>query len=333
MNTSIDFIGDIHGHCDELKALLAKLGYVESAGAFRYPGNARSVVFLGDYIDRGNQVRETINLVRAMRDAGSAIPLMGNHEFNALSFWQENNPGSPYYLKRYAHGYLRDHSFNKVAIHSKTVASYIGRREEFEEMLSFLKTLPLYLDTADFRAQHACYDKSCAEKLKSAGVGCFADGPFDELIARANDEDNELGNSLFPAVDSFLKGPEMPLPPDQFFKDSENVIRRRVRLRWWKDPSQATLQELSFQPGNDVPEGIVPENIRKRDFYREDEVPVFFGHYWLMGTPSLVRQNVCCLDYSVAGYRGNGSLVSYRFDGERVLDESKFVWVKSNSNC
>ena len=70
MNASIDFIGDIHGHYDELVVLLKKLGYEERGGAFRYPGDERTVVFLGDYIDRGSQVRETVNLVRAMRDAG-----------------------------------------------------------------------------------------------------------------------------------------------------------------------------------------------------------------------------------------------------------------------
>ena len=90
MNNSLDFIGDVHGHCDELRILLQKLGYVESVGAFRYPGGERSVVFLGDYVDRGPKVRETLNLVRAMRDAGTAIALMGNHEFNMLSFWQKN---------------------------------------------------------------------------------------------------------------------------------------------------------------------------------------------------------------------------------------------------
>ena len=82
MTDSLDFIGDVHGHCDELRALLQKLGYEESMGAFRYPGGERSVVFLGDYIDRGSQSREVIDLVRAMRDAGSAVALMGNHEFN-----------------------------------------------------------------------------------------------------------------------------------------------------------------------------------------------------------------------------------------------------------
>ena len=53
----IDFIGDIHGHATELRALLKKLGYEEHAGAFRYPGGSRKVVFLGDYIDRNRTAR------------------------------------------------------------------------------------------------------------------------------------------------------------------------------------------------------------------------------------------------------------------------------------
>ena len=45
----------------------------------------------------------------------------------------------------------------------------------------------------------------------------------------------------------------------------------------------------------------------------------------------LIRDNVCCLDFSVAGYRGNGRLVAYRFDGEQRLDERKFVWVEAST--
>lgn len=93
MSEAIDFIGDIHGHCDELRSLLLRLGYVESGGAFRYPDNRRKVVFLGDYVDRGPKIRETLHLVRAMCEAGSAVALMGNHEFNMLSYWHRNGIG------------------------------------------------------------------------------------------------------------------------------------------------------------------------------------------------------------------------------------------------
>ena len=333
MNKSLDFIGDVHGHCDELRALLQKLGYVESEGAFRYPGGERSVVFLGDYVDRGPKVRETLNLVRAMRDAGSAIALMGNHEFNMLSFWQKNGAGGGHVLHRFKDGFLREHSFNKIAIHSRTVTSFVGRKQEFLDVLEFVKTLPIYLETDSFRAQHACFDVDAVAALKRECITCFADGNFDELIARANDEEFEYEDSLFVPMSTLLKGPEMPLPVGEHFTDAEGVRRVKTRIAWWLDPTKASFRELSFQPG--VSMGVESEvlpSVRARKFYGVNERPVFFGHYWLTGLPKLIRDNVCCLDFSVAGYRGNGLLVAYRFDGEQKLDESKFVWVKASSH-
>src|SRR5207253_2641638 len=59
-----DIIGDLHGCCGELEALLQQLGYlpVEQADhpawgnrSFRHP-EGRKVVFLGDLVDRGPRV-------------------------------------------------------------------------------------------------------------------------------------------------------------------------------------------------------------------------------------------------------------------------------------
>ena len=332
MTPSIDFIGDIHGHCSELRQLLKKLGYEETQGAFRYPGGGRSVVFLGDYVDRGNEVRDTVNLVRAMRDAGSAIALMGNHEFNMLSFWQKNGLNGGHYLRRMKDSYLREHTFNKIAIHSRTVSAFVGRKQEFLDLLEFAKTLPFFLEEDSFRAQHACFDRTAVDALKQEGIRCFADGNFDELIARANDEDMEFEDSLFRPISTLLKGPEMNLPEGEHFTDAEGVRRVKTRIAWWVNPAKASFHELSFQPGvsMNVKADVAPE-VRARNFYGEKERPVFFGHYWLNGVPKLIRDNVCCLDFSVAGYRGDGRLAAYRFDGEQSLDESKFVWVETSS--
>jgi serine/threonine protein phosphatase 1 len=60
-------ITDVHGRLTELKSLLAQV-----------PANAR-MVFLGDYVDRGSQSREVVELVRSLHDRGSAC-LRGNHE-------------------------------------------------------------------------------------------------------------------------------------------------------------------------------------------------------------------------------------------------------------
>ena len=63
--------------------------------------------------------------------------------------------------------------------------------------------------------------------------------------------------------------------------------------------------------------------------YSTDDVPVFIGHYWLDGEPTPLANNIACLDYSVA--KPGGSLVAYRFDGERAIRSEKFVSVKSEN--
>lgn len=85
--TMIDFIGDIHGHADELEALLLKMNYTCKHSAYAHPD--RKALFVEDYIDRGPKIKETLNIVRRMVDSGNAIALMGNHEYNALCFHYE----------------------------------------------------------------------------------------------------------------------------------------------------------------------------------------------------------------------------------------------------
>jgi hypothetical protein len=82
--SKFDVIGDIHGYAKTLRRLLEKLGYEEVGARYTHPDHRR-VIFLGDYIDRGPNIRETLGIVRAMVDAGSALAIMGNHEFNALA--------------------------------------------------------------------------------------------------------------------------------------------------------------------------------------------------------------------------------------------------------
>jgi hypothetical protein len=71
-----DLIGDIHGHHDKLTALLHKLGYLPHDGSFHHP-EGRKVIFLGDYIDRGPKIRETLETVRTMVETGNALAILG----------------------------------------------------------------------------------------------------------------------------------------------------------------------------------------------------------------------------------------------------------------
>lgn len=64
--------------------------------------------------------------------------------------------------------------------------------------------------------------------------------------------------------------------------------------------------------------------LKNKDYYRLDSKTVFFGHYWLKGQPSIYRDNICCLDYSIAK---GGHLVAYRLDDESQLDNRKLIYV------
>jgi protein phosphatase len=75
-----DLIGDVHGCYEELLELLAKLGYAPNEnGVYAHP-EGRRAVFLGDLVDRGPKIVETVRLVQAMMQAGTARCVPGNHD-------------------------------------------------------------------------------------------------------------------------------------------------------------------------------------------------------------------------------------------------------------
>src|SRR6188508_3030472 len=93
-----DIIGDIHGHYDKLTALLKTLEWTQGKnGSWRHP-EGRQALFLGDYIDRGPEIRRVLRLVRRMCDEGHALAIMGNHEYNAVCYHTSDGNGD--YLRR-----------------------------------------------------------------------------------------------------------------------------------------------------------------------------------------------------------------------------------------
>ncbi len=88
-----DIIGDVHGCADELEALLGRLGYeitetrtgpgLEAGPVYRHP-DGRMAVFLGDLVDRGPRVLDTLRIVANMNAAESGLCVMGNHEQKLL---------------------------------------------------------------------------------------------------------------------------------------------------------------------------------------------------------------------------------------------------------
>ena len=85
-----DIIGDVHGCCDELEELLEQLGYEPSAGGRSVVGQpivsgirqGRKAIFVGDLVDRGPRVLDTLRLVRSMVGGrlGVLRPRQSRHE-------------------------------------------------------------------------------------------------------------------------------------------------------------------------------------------------------------------------------------------------------------
>jgi protein phosphatase len=96
-----DIIGDVHGCCDELEALLTRLGYQVvtdtpgipslGAGPFYAHPEGRKAVFLGDLVDRGPRILDSVRLVWNMVQGGTALCVPGNHDMKLLKKLQGRN--------------------------------------------------------------------------------------------------------------------------------------------------------------------------------------------------------------------------------------------------
>ena len=77
-------VGDIHGRVDLLEILLARI----AVDAAAHPDDReRTLVFLGDYIDRGTTSREVVDrLLRDPLPGFATVRLLGNHEEALLDF-------------------------------------------------------------------------------------------------------------------------------------------------------------------------------------------------------------------------------------------------------
>jgi serine/threonine protein phosphatase 1 len=127
-------IGDVHGCAAELEMLLAELPLTSDA----------TVVFLGDYIDRGNRSRQVIEAILALRQRHHVVALLGNHEAMFLDFW--TNPRS------------EDGGMFIYNGGGSTLASYadaFGRYTIPEEHLAFLRSLPPWHETPEAICVHA----------------------------------------------------------------------------------------------------------------------------------------------------------------------------------
>jgi hypothetical protein len=302
-----DVIGDVHGQAGKLQALLREMGYVERRGTWT-PPLGRQAVFLGDLIDRGPQQESVVRTVRAMVDAGHARCVMGNHEFNAIGFATPDprEPGA----------FLRRHVPKNIAQHAEFLKQIGEGSPLHREFVEWFRTLPPVLDLGGIRVVHAWWHAPHVDLVTA------------RLPVSGRMEDDFLHAAFtnsFPewhAMEGLLKGLELELPRPHAFLDHAGVERHEVRARWWRE-APASLRDIALVDDDQIeaiPDVPVP------DGYLASPVvgsPVFVGHYWMQGVPKIQSPKVACLDWSAAKERH--PLVAYRWDGEEVLDDARFV--------
>jgi hypothetical protein len=303
-----DLIGDIHGHADELKALLETMDYQNIDGCYRHA--SRQVIFLGDFIDRGPEQMGVLNIVMPMVEQGAALAVMGNHEFNALAFHTPHPDQTGVWL--------RPRTNKNMQQHFRFLDEYLNAddKRELDRVLNFFWSLPLWLDLDWVRVVHACWEQRHVDAL----------GNDNRLTMKRLVEASTRGTTEYNAIEALLKGVEYELPEGKFFHDKDSHRRTAVRTQWWHN-ADATIGDIAFPKGEFDGDALADEVISANDLvgYPADGKPVFIGHYWMQGTPELMADNVACLDYSVAK---DGKLVAYRWDGEQTLSSENFIHVQ-----
>lgn len=304
--TSYDLIGDIHGYAEPLEALLQKLGYTKDSSFYRHPD--RQAIFLGDFIDRGPHQRDVIGIVRPMIDSGTALAVIGNHEFNAICYATLDDSGK----------HIRPHTKGNRHQHEAFLAAYPYGSDDHKKILDWFKTLPLFLELDDINVVHACWDKDSMDVLT----------PFlntDNTLSDSGYQAYSVKNSaVYKALEILVKGPEQDLPQGAYFHDHQGILRTKARFHWWGDYSVPLSQRLCLGNKN-LTDGqkTALDAILTRQFNHSSR-PTFFGHYWLEGEPSPMSPTLACVDYSIA--KPGGKLVAYRWNGEKTLNQRNYVW-------
>jgi serine/threonine protein phosphatase 1 len=153
-------IGDIHGELGHLRRLVSRMPDV---------GASDTVVFLGDYVDRGPRSREVVDAVRGLdRDTGcKVVCLRGNHEDAWLRVVDEGWPG---FVLPPGNGCIatlnayRDADANAPLTEREYDALFAGSFFP-DEVIAWFRALPLW-----YEDEHAIYVHA---GLTSDGRGGF----------------------------------------------------------------------------------------------------------------------------------------------------------------
>jgi serine/threonine protein phosphatase 1 len=138
MTERILAIGDIHGCNSRLKQLLSRIAFDPLAD---------TLVFVGDYLDRGLDVRGVIETLLALKETSpNVICLRGNHEAMFLNYYGEG---------RDEELFLYNSGMSTLDSYGISIADARKGNGFPESHLRFLASLPLSYETDEYFFVHA----------------------------------------------------------------------------------------------------------------------------------------------------------------------------------
>jgi hypothetical protein len=300
----LDIVGDVHGELDALRSLLRALGYTARG---THPAGRR-LVFVGDLCDRGPDSPGVLALVRHLVDEGVAQAVLGNHELNLLRE-----------VPKHGNGWFfgADHDRARGEFGASRPVDPATR----EEVLAFLRELPVALARDDLRVVHAVWDDPSLARLAGELAGWSPErihrddaGPLDlqaEIAALEPARALEMRR-----YGERLKERDEVVPLLEAVGRSDALWQRGNPMR----VITSGLETLAARPYFAGGSWRMTDRVRWWDHY-DHAIPVLYGHYWRWmdtgargsyskGEPDLfagaapnawigLRGNAFCTDFSV----------------------------------
>lgn len=301
----IDIIGDIHGELDALNLLLDRLGYDQFG---RHPQN-RTLVFLGDLVDRGPNSPGVVEKVSGLYFAKRAQCILGNHELRLLN--QVQKPDNSWTSQEMS---------NRARKQGWLAPMKVAHTLQLRSALTFFYELPIALIRSDLRLIHACWHTPSIDALPDM-VGSWS-SLFARFRRNANRTLKESGwtrkrisqlksNQVLHNQDAGIPPPELCDELMQYFVLEQNLNPLKVLTQGLQAP---LVDHPPFWSGY---RWQLSDRFSWWNEY-EDQIPIIFGHYWRPKSGHYInptkpplfegvqassflgpKQNCFCLDFAV----------------------------------
>ncbi len=202
-------IGDIHGHAASLRAVLDKISV--------YP--TKKLIFLGDYIDRGPEPKEVIDIILSLKY--EKVTLMGEHEMLLLHAIRKDIPDPKLVLEWSKYGY-------ETTLRAFNAADVESLKEQLtSEYLNFFNSLQL------FHTESFVSGKKELNLLFSH-AGPFLDFPLEEQLHLKNivDHDRFLQEKNLDVLSSCLFNADKYLQKSLSTWDNYLLVHGHLRTQY-----------------------------------------------------------------------------------------------------